>query len=198
LSSAYRAIAIASPPIAALIVLVAGAITPGYDPATITISRLAVPGMPAAAAVDAAILLVALACFSLAALLAPTARECRFALAVAGLAFAVTALVHMDLASHGATAIHRVASGIGVVGLTAAPFLLAGRYRRVSLAVGLAEVGMLLTAPALIAMSFDAWGAWQRGLFAIALSWIVLIAATRPSTEEIASASAATLSSSGS
>ena len=51
MSSAYRAIAIASPPLAALIVLVAGAITPGYDPATITISRLAVPGMPAAAAV---------------------------------------------------------------------------------------------------------------------------------------------------
>src|SRR5207245_5374836 len=87
MSSAYRATAIASPPLAALIVLVAGAITPGYDPATITISRLAMPGIPAAAAVDSAILLVALACFSLAALLAPTARESPFALAVAGIPF---------------------------------------------------------------------------------------------------------------
>jgi len=194
----YRITAIAGPPIAALIVLVAGAVTPGYDPTTITISRLAVPGMPAAVAVDAAILLVALACFALARLLSPGARACRIALAVSGAAFVITALVHMDLASPGMTAIHRVASGIGILGLSASPFLPVGRYRRASLVVGLADVGILLTAPVLIAVSFNDWGVWQRGLFAVALSWIVLIAATRPSNDEIASVTAARLSSSGS
>ncbi len=56
----------AFPPIAALTVLVGGAITPGYDPMSRTVSRLAVPGMPAAAAVDDAILLIAFACVALA------------------------------------------------------------------------------------------------------------------------------------
>ena len=49
---AYRAIGVASPPIAVVLVAIAAWITPGYDPVARTVSRLAVPGMPAAAMVD--------------------------------------------------------------------------------------------------------------------------------------------------
>src|SRR5207247_8512900 len=55
---------------AAAVVVVAGVVTPGYDPMARTISRLAVPGSPAAFAVDLAIGLVAPACFALAAAIA--------------------------------------------------------------------------------------------------------------------------------
>ena len=48
----------AGPPIAAAVVVIAGAMSPGYDPLTRTISRLAVPGMAAAGAVDVAIILL--------------------------------------------------------------------------------------------------------------------------------------------
>ncbi len=197
-SRAYRAIAILSPPIAGLIILSAGALTPGYDPVSRTVSRLAVPGMPAASAVDLAILLVALSCFALVAVLRPPARSCRIALSVSGLALVVTAMVHLDPASPDPSALHRAASGVAELGLTAAALLAPGRYRRFSLAVGLAEAGILLSAPILNATSFQAWGAWQRGLFGLALSWMVLIAVATPSTDETTRASAATLSSSGS
>ena len=42
-----RVLGIAAPPIAVVTVLVAGAVSPGYDPLLRTVSRLAVPGMPA-------------------------------------------------------------------------------------------------------------------------------------------------------
>ena len=45
-------VVLCAPPAAALIVTSAAAITPGYDSMSRTVSRLAVPGMPAAAAVD--------------------------------------------------------------------------------------------------------------------------------------------------
>jgi len=65
---------------ATVIVVVAEAISPGYDPLTRTVSRLAAPGMPAAGAVDIAIALVAVACFAL----AIAHSRARGALAVAG------------------------------------------------------------------------------------------------------------------
>lgn len=193
----YRAMAMASPPIAAVIVLVAGAITPGYDPASLTISRLAIPGKPAALAVDFAMLLVALTCFSLASALVPGARLCRAALSISGVAFIVAAVIHLDPASPGTSALHRIASGIAVLGLGAAPLLLSGGYRRISLAAGVAEAALLLSAPILNATSFNAWGVWQRVLLALALSWIVVIAATMPSADDTARARAATVRSSG-
>ena len=61
----FRLLGIASPPLAVVIVFVAGALTPGYDPMSRTVSRLAVPGMAAAAAVDMSIALIALTCLAL-------------------------------------------------------------------------------------------------------------------------------------
>src|SRR5438046_6363518 len=61
--AAYLAgwLALIAPPIAAIIVTVAGVLTPGYDPITRTVSRLAEPGRTAAIEVDLAVYLVAFA-----------------------------------------------------------------------------------------------------------------------------------------
>ena len=64
---------ILAPFLASLLVLVAGLATPGYDPASRTISRLAEPGLPAAALVELAICLVGAALLGLAMTLGPRA-----------------------------------------------------------------------------------------------------------------------------
>ena len=179
-------------------VFVAGALSPGYDAVSRTVSRLAVPGMPAATMIDAAIGLIALACFGLALALARGSSIGRMALAVSGGAFLAAAFVHLDPASAGATAMHRLASALAVVGLTVAPLALARAYGPVSFAVGVAELAMLVIGLGLLATSFDAWGAWERLLLAIPLTWMVLIAVTIDSTDETISAKSASLSRSGS
>jgi uncharacterized protein DUF998 len=189
-----RLIGVAAPPLAVAIVFVAGAMTPGYDPMSRTVSRLAVPGMPAALAVDLAIALIALTCFALAFGLAREATVARIALVVSGVALVAAAVVHLDPASGLATGAHRVASAVAVLGLTLAPLA----YGRLSLAAGIAELGMLVAGLALLATSFDAWGAWERLLLAIPLAWMVLIAVKTDSREESIRSRRASLSKSGS
>jgi uncharacterized protein DUF998 len=189
-----RLIGVAAPPLAVAIVFVAGAMTPGYDPMSRTVSRLAVPGMPAALAVDLAIALIALTCFALAFGLAREATVARIALVVSGVALVAAAVVHLDPASGLATGAHRVASAVAVLGLTLAPLA----YGRLSLAAGIAELGMLVAGLALLATSFDAWGAWERLLLAIPLAWMVLIAVKTDSREESIKSRRASLSQSGS
>lgn len=182
-------------------VLLAGAASPDYDPLTRTISRLAVPGMPAAALVDVAITLVAVTCCVLAVTLKVASIAGRGSLAVAGGAFAAAALIHLDPDSATSTALHRAASGIAVTALTAAPFLLARHYGRVSVAVGLAEVAMLGLALVLLPTSFNGWGAWERLTLAIPLGWMVLLSVMAwrtDSRDAMASAAAATVSNKGS
>ena len=198
LNRSARVLGIAAPPIAVVTVLVAGAVSPGYDPLLRTVSRLAVPGMPAAAAVDLSIGLIGLACFGLASGLVRGAPVGRVALTVSGLALLAAAVVHLDPASAGATAMHRLASALAVVGLTVAPLALARAYGPVSFAVGVAELAMLVIGLGLLATSFDAWGAWERLLLAIPLAWMVLMAVTIDSTDETISAKSASLSRSGS
>jgi len=194
----FRLLGIASPPLAVVIVFVAGALTPGYDPMSRTVSRLAVPGMAAAAAVDMSIALIALTCFGLAFGLTRGATLGRIALAVSGGALFGAAIVHLDPSSAGATALHRLASALAVVGLTVAPLALARAYGPVSFAVGVAELAMLVIGLGLLATSFDAWGAWERLLLAIPLAWMVLMAVTIDSMDETVSAKSASLSKSGS
>jgi len=196
---------VAFPPIAALTVLVAGVITPGYDPMSRTVSRLAVPGMPAAADVDVAISLIAFACVALALRLGPRMTTGRVALAVSGIALTAASLIHLDPASGATTALHRIASAVAVLGLTAAAFAVARDYGRISFLVGVFELALLVIGLALLATPFHAWGAWERCLLALPLVWMVWLAArlrrtaeTMPSTEETARASAASFSSSGS
>ena len=161
--------------------------------------------MPAAAAIDVAICYVALTCLTLALGLGPGAAAGRAALAVSGVALIGAAIFHLDPSSIGATALHRTASAVAVMGLVAAPFALARSYGRPLLAVGAAVVAMVAIAVALLSTSFTAWGAWERIVLAIPLGWMVLLSArlrasalTTPSEDEINSASSAILSSSGS
>jgi len=200
-----RVIGIASPLAAVAAVIVAGALTPGYDAMSRTVSRLAVPGVWAAAVVDVSISLIALTCFALALTLSPNVLAGRVALTVSGVALGGAAMVHLDPGSAGATALHRLFSAIAVLGLTAAPLTLARVYGSLSLVVGIGELGMLVIGLALLATPFDAWGAWERVLLAIPLAWMVLLSASLrptaamiPSTEEIISANTAILSRSGS
>jgi hypothetical protein len=196
---APAALGIGLPVLATLIVVVASGVTPGYDPATMTISRLAAPGAPAAFAVQTAIGLVALTCF-LAAAAAPRAAA-RSALAAAGIAFVVTAAVRLDPSSATSTAVHRLFSGVAVAGLVVAALT----YDRPSFVVGVAELAMLAIALGLLATSFNAWGAWERGLLVLPLGWMVLLsvrslrtAVTAPRSEESTSASSEAVNSGGS
>lgn len=152
----------AAPPIAAITVLVAGALTPGYNSGTRTISRIVVAGAPAAAAVDFAMALVALSCIALAITIPRAGALGRLALVVAAMALTGAALVHLDPASAGTTALHRIFSGIAVIGLTIAPMAFARTYGLISFASGIAELMMLAVGLVLLASSFDAWGIWER------------------------------------
>src|SRR5262245_49145785 len=112
MSPITRAVAVASPPVALVLVVLATWSTPGYDPVSRTVSRLAMPGMPAGAIVDVAIVLVAFTCVALARGLTRGAVAGRVALVVAGVAFLATAVIHLDDGSSAATALHRAASGV--------------------------------------------------------------------------------------
>ena len=179
-----------APPLAAAIDLIAGAVTPRYDPIARTVSRLAVPGAPAALATDVAIALAGLACLAVAA----QVRTARVSLVMAGAGFLAAAAIHLDPDSAVATWSHRAASAIAVAGVTVAPLASWRRYGRVLLVSGIAEVAMLLLALVLLATPFNGWGAWERVLLFLALSNLVILARTIPSSDEAASARAATQS----
>jgi Protein of unknown function (DUF998) len=193
-----RLFATVPPAIAVLLALAAQSVTPGSDPVSRTVSRLAVPGSPAALLVDMAIGLVAFTCFALASGLVRGRRAGRISLVIAGIALACAALIHLDPASVTATWAHRAATGVAMAGLTAAPLLLARDYGAMCLVAGAAEVAMLALGAALLATPFDAWGLWERALLAIPLTWMVLIALTKVSPDEAASTNNPILSRSGS
>src|SRR5690348_11033708 len=98
------ALGLVAPPAAALAVLVAGRLTPGYDPLARTISRLAEPGRPAAVLVEAAIAVVGIALIALAFGLGPGSRAGRASLAVAAAGLLIAAAIQLDPASASATA----------------------------------------------------------------------------------------------
>ncbi|HSS61685.1 MAG TPA: DUF998 domain-containing protein [Candidatus Limnocylindrales bacterium] len=183
---------------AAVTVVIAGMLTPGYDPVARTISRLASPGMPYAGAVGLAIVLVALSCIALAAALTYQSIRLRAALVVAAGALLVAAAIHLDPASATATAIHRLASAVAALSLAVSPALMRRPYPRFSVIVGAIEAALLVAAPFLLATPFNAWGAWERALLALALAWLVVVAATMRSAEDTVSATSAALSSTGS
>jgi hypothetical protein len=185
-----------TPPVAALAVVAAGLLTPGYDPLARTVSRLAAPGMPFAITVDVAIGMVGVSCFALALAIRGTSAG-RAALVAAGAGFVLAAIVHLDPSSATATAAHRGASALAVLGLTLAPILLWRAYGRGLLVLGIGELAALAVALALLPTSFEAWGAWERAVLLLGLSSLVVLARTIPSTEDTASARTAHQSSTG-
>ena len=151
------------------IVLIAGMVTPGYDPLLRTVSRLATAGIPAAGAVEAAICAVALALIGLALSLGPGGSSGRVLLGTAGVALLFAAAVRLDPSSPASTIGHRVATTVAMLALTAAPFLIAptlGRrqgwrgYGLLSTVLGTATAALLLVGLALLPTTFSAWGAW--------------------------------------
>src|ERR1700682_4076510 len=78
------ALGVVAPPAAAVAVLIAGWLTPGYDPFARTISRLAEPGVPAAFLAETAIAVVGVALIAIAIELGPGSGAGRALLGVAG------------------------------------------------------------------------------------------------------------------
>ena len=175
-------------------VLVGGLLTPGYDPMSSTISRLAVPGLAAAFEVELAIVVVGFALVGLAIALGPGSAGGRALLAIAGTGLLVAAAIRLDPASASATAEHRLATTIAMLGLTGAPLAFASSlrsrrgwatYARVSFAFGAAEVAMLLVGLALLRTTFADWGAWERCFLAVPMGWMVLLSARLLSARKI-------------
>ena len=173
----------AAPILAAPVVFVGGLVTPGYDPVQRTISRLAEPGLPAAAAVGSGIFVVGLSLLGLALALGPQAIAGRILLAVAGASLLLAAAVPLDPASAQGTTVHRGATMIAMLALVAAPLTLAPSLRRrdgwrgygpLSFWLGAAEIGVLLIGLTLLPTTF-ALGAWERCFLALAMAWIVLV-----------------------
>jgi hypothetical membrane protein len=168
---------IASPPLAALLVLVATAWSPGYDSASRTISRLAEPGRPAAVVVQVAIGLASLSLFALAFALPRDKSASRWALAVAGVACLFAAGIRLDRASVQSTAFHRLATAVVILGLVVAPLALGRAYGVISVVIGAAELVMLAIGAALLTTTFSGWGVWERCLLALPMSWVVVTSA---------------------
>lgn len=174
---------IAAPLLAGLVVLVGGLVTPGYDPVQRTISRLAEPGLPAAAAVGSAIFAVGLALLGLAIALRPEAIAGRILLAIAGASLVLAAAVPLDPASEHATTVHRAATTIAMLALVSVPLVFAPSLRRregwrgygpLSFWLGAAAIGVFLIGLALLPTAF-ALGAWERCFLAVPMAWTVLV-----------------------
>src|SRR5216684_5510250 len=157
------ALGVLAPPAAAVAVLFAGWLTPGYDALARTISRLAEPGLQDALLVELAIAVIGFDLVTLALALGPGSRAGRTLLVVAGFALLVAAAIRLDPTSDTATATHRVATTVAMLGLAGAPFAFArslrgragwGVYGPVSFAFGAAEVVVLLAGLALLPTTF--------------------------------------------
>ncbi len=177
-------VGIVAPVAAAVIVTVAGLITPDYDPITRTVSRLAEPGKPAVLEIEMAIYLVALALL----LLGLSGRP-RPLLAIAGVAMLVVASVHLDPASAFSTALHRLASGVAMLAMTAAAI----SYSR---GLGVAMIGLLVAAAVLVPTGFSAWGLWERVFLAVAMASVMVM--SKASIDATMRAPAASVSNKGS
>lgn len=183
---ACTVVALLSPPSAAALVLIAGASSPGLSPITFTISRLAAPGMPAAFISELGIVIAAFGCFALSAV----EPRSRWALLMVGGALVLAAFFRYDPTSERLTLVHRVFTGIAVIGLVAAPLV----YGRMSLLVGAGTLVLLASGLALLATPFDAWGLWERCLLAIPLAWMTAVSAHKLRTDRAIVSSAETAS----
>jgi hypothetical protein len=198
------ALGMVAPPVAAVAVLIAGWMTPGYDPLARTVSRLAEPGVPAAFLAEPAIVLVGVALVALAIGMGPGSGGGRALLAVAGAGLLVAAAIRLDPTSASATAEHRLATTIAMLGLVGAPLAFASSFRRragwvayapVSFAFGAVELGLLLVGLALLPTTFAEWGAWERSFLALPMIWTVLVSARLLSARKIEPMSSLTVES---
>jgi MFS family permease len=170
---------------ATVAVLLGGLVTPGYDPAQKTISRLAEPGMPAAALVGISIFTIGLALLGLALAMGPRAVVGRLLLGIACAALLIAAAIPLDPTSAQGTTVHRIATTIAMFALVAALLIFAPPLRRregwrgyglLSFALGASAIGVLLIGLAMLPTTF-AVGAWERCFLALPVTWMVLVSA---------------------
>jgi hypothetical membrane protein len=148
-----------------------GALTPGYNPAARTVSRLAAQGAPTAAAMTVVMVMLGLA---LAAFGASAARP---GLVAAGLALLLVAAIPLGGA---APSTHRVLAITFVVALLAT---VAADARRSPLALAAACLAALaLAAAGATYLAHGPVGGWERLILAPLLGWIAMqaVVALRP------------------
>jgi Protein of unknown function (DUF998) len=176
---------ICAPVFATVAVLLGGIVTPGYDPAQKTISRLAEPGLPAAALVGMSIFTVGIALVGLALEMGPKAVAGRLLLGIAGAALLIAAAIPLDPTSARGSTIHRIVTTIAMFTLVAALLIFARALRMregwrgyglLSFALGASAVGMLLIGLAMLPTTF-AVGAWERCFLALPMAWMVFVSA---------------------
>lgn len=182
------ATAILGPLIAAAASLALGPLNPGYDPITVSVSRLAAKGAPGAALMDVSIALLGTSLLALSLGIwwaaGKAARTVATLVAIAGVSFLVATLIQIDPAAPETVARHRGASGVALASLVLA--VLAGartptldgpsrRYSRICLMIGVVALATLLSGIGLLVDGFPG-GLWERALAILTLGWAVLTA----------------------
>ncbi len=176
-------IGVGAPILASVAILVAGVLTPGYDPLRMTVSRLAEAGSPAAGVAGQAVYAVGFTIFVLANALGPRAVAGRLLLATGGCGLIAGAWIRLDSASAQITALHRAITAVSMLALTAAMLAFAPAFRErgervygwLSLAFGATAIATLLVGLVLVPSDFAAWGVWERAFLAIPLGWVVAV-----------------------
>lgn len=193
MTRAALALVMAALPISAALVLIDGAITPGYNNVSETISQLARPGMPYAPVLTAAFLVQAFATFGLAIALVRVRGGAKFAIPGAflgayGLATLAVALFQTESTANilwGLTAnqIHQDSAHFGVFAVLASiattGYVVRGetRWRTVARLSYLAIVVALIVG---VTFPLNAWpgvhGIFERVLLGITVLWTEFVA----------------------
>jgi hypothetical membrane protein len=175
---------VACPPAAAAVLLLAGWLSPGYDPVRTTVSHLGQRGQPFAVAVNLTFAVLGLAYVGVAWALGRRmggrrVRAGAVLLAVAGVALVGVAIVSRDPAR---PIPHRVVALVLFLALALAPLLVAGSLRGtphavVALATFAASAGLLVLGVAGLVHGGLPAGAWERAFTGLNLAWLMAVAA---------------------
>jgi len=171
------------PPAAAAVLLLAGWLSPGYDPVRTTLSHLGQRGQPFALAVNLAFAALGFAYVGVAWALGRSLGRRGWSgaglLAVAGVALVGVAVVSRDPAR---PVPHRLVALVLFLALALAPLLVAGRLRgtrhgALSLATFAASTALLVVGVAGVLHGRLPAGAWERAFTGLNLVWLVVMAA---------------------
>jgi hypothetical membrane protein len=178
---------IACPPLVTAVLLVAGRLSPSYDPLRTTVSHLGQRGAPFALEVNLSLaalgLTVVAVAWALGRSLGPPAAAGAGLLALAGVALVGVALLSRDPARPVA---HRTVALVFFLSLAVAPLLVARRLRGepgwsrhagLSLATAAVSFALLVVGVAGVVHGGLPAGAWERAFVAVNLLWLTLVAA---------------------
>jgi len=177
---------VACPPVAAAGLLLAGWLSPGYDPVRTTLSHLGQHGQPFALAVNLAFAALGLAyvgvAWALGRALGPGSRAGAALVALAGAALVGVAIVSRDPAH---PIPHRAVALVLFLALALAPLLVAVRLRgeprwarHAALSMATFAASAVLLAAGLAGLLHGGLpaGAWERVFTGVNLAWLVAVA----------------------